>query len=181
MSEMEDVDEPLGDGSHGQLMPPSPTPTPAPYFKGEGSTAEVAYTTLTSSKRSEEQKAILISHIIQEKQQTIYKLEDSAALDSDIKKNQSELITELKEKVARLEGSVELLREQSLSIESKLKEKATREKAALMLAGLLIPLGLGVLDKSGSTGTILMVLGGICALAGISPKVMGIIFKDTKQ
>ena len=180
MSDMDAVDEEPGDGSHGQLMPPSPTPTPAPYFKGEGSTAEVAYTTLTSTKRSEEQKAILISHIIQEKQQTIYKLEDSAALDSEIKDSQSKLITELKEKVARLEGTIELLREQSSNIEFRWKEKATREKAALMLAGLLIPLGIQVLDKSGSTGTILIIVGGICALAGIFPKVMGIIFKDTK-
>lgn len=181
MENKDSADDELVERSYGQALPPSPTPTPTPFFKEPGTAASVVYSSLTSHKRSEEQKAVLISHMLYSQEQQLYKLEQQSALDAQETRAHINIIGELKEKVARLEGTIDLLNEKADGTEKRLKEVANREKVAILLAGLLIPLGIGVLDKSGVTAATLLILGTICAAAGISPKVMGLFFKDKKK
>lgn len=173
--------EELVEVSHGQRVPSTPTPTPTPYFKEQGTAAAVAYETLISEKRSDEQKANLISFLLYTQQQQIYKLEQQAQMDSIEIRGQATLITELKENAARREGAIELLNERAENTERRLSEIHGREKVAILLAGLLISLGIGTLSESGAIAAGLIIIGGICAAAGISPKVMGLIFKDKNK
>lgn len=181
MEEEEPDKEQLVEVSHGQSFPKTPTPTPAPYFKEQGTAAAVAYETLISEKRSDEQKANLISFLLYKQQQQISKLEQQTELDSIEIRELATLISQLKENAARQEGVIQLLNERAENTESRLSEIHGREKAALVLAGLLIPLGIGTLGESGAVAAGLIIIGAICAVAGIFPKVMGLIFKDKKK
>lgn len=181
MEEEEPDKEELVEVSHGQSFPETPTPTPTPYFKEQGTAATVAYETLISEKRSDEQKANLISFLLYMQQQQISKLEQQAELDSIEIREQATLITQLKENAARQGGTIELLNERAENTESRLSAIHGREKAALLLASLFLPLGIGTLSESGAAAAGLIIIGTICAAAGIFPKIMGIIFKDKKK
>lgn len=181
MVEMEDDAEDVPTHSHGQVLPPSPTPTPEPFFVDRGSSAAVTYATLTSGRRADERQAAIISQLMYVEERNNQRLEDRASADSIELKANATVIADLREKVAKLEGSILLLKEQSDGVKARLKENSNREKVAIALAGLMIPLGFEVADKQTAPGIALLFIGIFCATAGVFPKIMGLIFKDVKE
>lgn len=178
---MAELDADDNDGpvhSHGQVLPPTPTPTPDPFFKDRDSSAAVTFETLTSGKGANERVAAFISQLMYVQERISSRLELQASEnDAEIQSN-GKMIADLRVEVAKLEGEISLLKEKSEGAERRLREAATREKTAIGLAGLLITLGIGILDKESATGAILILVGALCGAAGIFPKVMGTIFKD---
>lgn len=167
--------------SHGQVLPPSPTPTPDPFFADRGSSAAVTYATLTSGRRADERIAAILTQLMFVEERNSERLERQVSADSIELKANAETIATLRENVATLEGSILLLKEQSKGMKQRLQDRSNREKVAIALAGLLIPLGIGILEKEPSIGWTMIAIGALCAAAGIFPQIMGLVFKDVKE